>query len=124
MIFIFNSVISSIYPQFLIFSNNIQQFYSSHINTLNSLFKRTIENEESNLLHLNVIKKHIEIHKGLNPFSEDQFNTIIQLLSIDDYNQDDIVKMFSLNDKGQNSEVITMLNNYKQKLENLLLISR
>ena len=123
MIFIFNSVISSIYPQFLIFSKNIQQFFTNHINTLNSLFKRIIENEESNLINLNEIKKHMEKYKRLNPFSEDQFNMIIQLLSINDYNQNDIIKIFSLNDKIQNSEIITMLNNYKQKLENLLLIS-
>lgn len=121
MMFIFNGIYTSIYPQFLIFGDVLSQFFKNHSDNLNNLFSKLMKTNSFNtILHDNQNIDHESLHSFMDPFAESQFQIMVQLLSLEEVDESHIAQMLSLINKKQNNEIIGNLQNYKQKIENII----
>lgn len=120
MIFTFNGINSSIYPQFLNFSDVLSQFYSNHTFNLNSLFSKIIEGQSKNLKSHTQDNNIDSLHKKVNIFADNQFQILINLLSISELNETEITKILSLLDTNQDVNVLDKLKMQKTKIEHLI----
>lgn len=120
MMFAFNGINSTIYPQFLHFGDILNQFYTTHIKNLNNLFNSFNNNNYSMLFDLSK-----DTHTGtrqikFDPFLQMQTIIILHLLTLIDNNSEITSKIFPISNTEQNLELIENLKLYLEKISKLV----
>ena len=120
MMFTFNGINSAIYPQFLLFGDILEQFYSEHIKNLNNLFN-TIGTKTHAMFSDPSMDIHVDTnHANFNPFSQIQAMIVLHLLTLHEYNSDMTNRIFSVNNNEQNLQLIANLKSYRDKIDGLI----